>query len=293
MSNTASSYKVATNNINTTENLDMTELKRPNTTTKEVKQKEKEHFTGILKGELNIDLMHTICNTPECSNPFTCWKCNICKTMYCNGCYISKKTCPKENHMMTETQPVLKQIENNVRRNLFVKCMYPNCQEQTKLDEMENHMRSCKEHHKKCIACNQLVPGYELQNHKSNSCPQRLTTCNGCNKEMTFKALNQHVLVCDKVIVQCVCKQSMKRQDLHKHQWTDCTDTFLTCDICKFEGKLVDLKTHLSIQKYADLHIEHVVAKNKEKSNDNEPQKSNSTNLKIAQQKQGENCHVS
>ena len=67
--------------------------------------------------------------------------------------------------------------------------------------------------------CGIILKKYELVNHCTNECVNRIITCEHCGEEEVYKEMNQHLDICWEFIVSCPwrCGANITRGQIEDH----------------------------------------------------------------------------
>ena len=130
------------------------------------------------------------------------------------------------------------------RRVLSLKVRCPHktegCEWEGELGSLEQHLNTtsvgegCQYVAVECpYSCNEHVQKRNLEEHKSQHCPQRPFTCQYCNHEATYQEVTkEHWPVCEKYPLPCPneCGEQIERQHLKGHLEQTCPLEVIQCE---------------------------------------------------------------
>ena len=155
--------------------------------------------------------------------------CNHCLT-YCKACHLSDhlEECPK--------MKVSCKLECVCRKDVT--------------QHLHQHCGKVKETCK--LGCGVVLPRDEHRIHVSDSCVQRVVTCEYCGRKLKFRELSDHLKECPKMKVTCElkCGKVMCREDTAQHMQEECEEMEVSCPFAKYNCvigmiKRRNLKIHL------------------------------------------------
>lgn len=128
------------------------------------------------------------------------------ETNYCSNC---RRDIPAGNFVMHVT---------HCQRNLTL-CKI--CGEPVPTSLQEEHF---EEYHAKVkCECGEELEKMNLEEHKENTCPNRILDCQFCELQLPFCKLSSHVEYCGSRTEKCdTCNRFIQKKDLEKHIETGC-----------------------------------------------------------------------
>ena len=106
------------------------------------------------------------------------------------------------------------------------------------------------------LGCGVVLPRDEHRIHVSDSCVQRVVTCEYCGRKCKFCELSDHLEECPKMKVTCElkCGKVMCREDTTQHMQEECEEMEVSCPFAKYNCvigmiKRRNLKIHLDEKK--------------------------------------------
>ncbi|XP_014378959.1 XIAP-associated factor 1 [Alligator sinensis] len=94
----------------------------------------------------------------------------------------------------------------------------PDCKEAVAQKEMREHQANA---HKqvRCKLCHQSLQQYQLENHETVECSERVMKCKFCELEMPFAKLQEHLDSCGSRTEKCFgCNKYIMYKDLDQHK---------------------------------------------------------------------------
>ena len=177
------------------------------------------------------------CNTFE--EDFTCEKCSnlmkdpmilSCGHHFCSTCsnlILNEETpvCPADQcGPITKSSPIPDKTLRRRIMNIKISCPYhsENCQWAGRILELEDHFEKCDYISALCEwKCGKQVKRIDVNQHKSNECPERIINCKFCGTETKYNNLKDHYDICPKIRLECpnLCKKeaNIAREDMENH----------------------------------------------------------------------------
>ncbi|KAK0063444.1 TNF receptor-associated factor 2 [Biomphalaria pfeifferi] len=141
--------------------------------------------------------------------------------------------------------------DNAVRRemlNMQASCVFPGCNWKGRFKEYETHEKNCQFKQLACSKCLLPVADGQLDQHKANSCPERIVQCTYCREEVVFSKLQEHYDQCNqypKTCEQCG-KNNIKQDQMWIHQEQSCPKRLFVCPVgCTDKFQLDKYTDHL------------------------------------------------
>jgi hypothetical protein len=158
-------------------------------------------------------------------NEFTCGMCNqilrrpveanCCHKLVCYTCSLFTPQCPFCRRRVTWAQ---NHVVDHLMTRLTVQCTYKGCDEWVPLGDTFIHKDHCE--------------------HKPMPCPNK-----GCSASKHFSELDAHIDTCPFGIIDCECKQQVKRRNLEEHRAT-CKKRHGKCQKCHKAMSHAELQKH-------------------------------------------------
>lgn len=93
--------------------------------------------------------------------------------------------------------------------------------------------------------CGIRLPLDRLAQHET-TCPQRMTQCPSCRKEMTSRELQAHTLECPEGDFTCTCGASMRNKHRKRHESDECPAREVECKLgCGMVLRISSLDAHM------------------------------------------------
>ena len=143
---------------------------------------------------------------------------------FCRSCIQrnlrhNAKTCPVCKHPLTEetfTKPP--RILTELLENLMIRCDYENrgCQELTKLEFLDGHVRSCGYSPTRCTntGCTEVMNRQEKERHERELCQFRKIVCDECGQQVIWKSSRLHPCFMRKEIDDVVRRLDVVQNDM-------------------------------------------------------------------------------
>ncbi|KAK3593715.1 hypothetical protein CHS0354_013612 [Potamilus streckersoni] len=179
---------------------------------------------------------------------------SFCGHRFCKGCIDKvlkseqQMKCPQcqQEGIGEEEYSVLRgdqmYPDNAVKREMSrikVQCLNTGCSWQGLFKDYEDHASQCQFQLSQCPQCGFSVSHFELEEHKTKTCPKRPVICKHCGQPSTNAELSEHSKVCPKHPLKCEqCKtKKIPRDRLKDHQDNECPNRKWTCPA---DGQLVE-----------------------------------------------------
>ena len=94
------------------------------------------------------------------------------------------------------------------------------------------------------FGCGLQLPQERMKLHEE-SCPQRMTQCPACQKDLVSRDLDSHSSECSEMASVCVCGAQVRNRDRRRHQRDECPQREIECTLgCGMLLKISSLEAH-------------------------------------------------
>ncbi|KAI6647984.1 TNF receptor-associated factor 4-like isoform X1 [Oopsacas minuta] len=132
------------------------------------------------------------------------------------------------------------------------------------LGECENHLDMCSNVHEICkLGCDIVLPRYELVNHMSEKCLQRVIPCEHCEKNFRVCNMSSHMNDCLKMLQTCElgCGILVCSEDMERHLEEECVEKKVGCPFIKYKCEVGLIKRKELYQHLEEKRTEHTELK--------------------------------
>ncbi|XP_018545111.1 TNF receptor-associated factor 5 [Lates calcarifer] len=201
---------------------------------------------------------------PICSGVVLNPQQNSCGHIYCFHCLQgllessspSSPVCPVDGAVITPAEVFQDNCCKREISSLEVFCTNsPECTSVITLHHLQDHLRLCQYEQLQCTnpGCMVVLQRRYLQEHLSNTCPQRTEPCPYCRQPHQLSLIQDHVQSsCPDVAVDCPnsCSQKVPRHKLTEHR-ESCPEVLVDCSYKKFGCSVQDKRGKVKLHEDA------------------------------------------
>lgn len=184
----------------------------------------------------------------------------VCGHKFCKACILKalreSPRCPVDNQPLDERQF---NADNFTKREILsrgVFCRFKKkhgCPWKGALSNLEDHLRSCDFAETLCPnRCGRSMIRKGLEEHLAKVCPNRMVTCDYCEREMRWNQLEDHHERCQNYPLVCpFCeRRNIARIEMDNHLDQECPKKEIKCPFqitgCRFEGQRTTVLAHVN-----------------------------------------------